>query len=155
MNINSFTQDNPVIVARISAGITTFCLQNDIPMAKNGCDHATAWNIAKECKTFLYTSSDTLELGNDLFLKLELFEPGSKMARFAIMWQGEADMFGYKTMVVSKVGTIGHEFTGWAETPEYLSAVMDVVMNGNENTPLWLDVLRNRDMVHNYAENNK
>lgn len=148
----SFTVINNTIEARVRDGIVKFCKQNGIGMAKNGCDVVTAWNIASAMEDYLYKCSSTLRLTDEISLKLERYEPTSQMVRFAIMWQGMANMFDQKTEVYAKVGEFGvPTFIGW-ETPEFLSAVTDMINGGNENTPQWERLIHDRDAVNNWFE---
>lgn len=143
----SFSVVNDTIEARVRAGITSYCRQNGIGMPKNGCDTVTAWNIASAMEDLLYKHTDTLCITDQIRLRLERYEPTSKMTRFAIMWQGSANMYGLATEVYAKVGEFGvPTFITW-ETPEFLSVVTDMVNAGNENTGHWERLVHDRDAV--------
>lgn len=148
----SFTVINNAIEAKLRDSLVKFCQQSGIVMPKNGCDTVTAWNIASAMEDYLYKCSDTIRLTDEVSLKLERYEPSSKMTRFAIMWQGKANMFGQETEVYAKVGSFGvPTFIAW-ETSEFLSAVTDMINDGNENTPQWSALVHDRDAVNNWFE---
>ena len=89
----SFTVINNAIEAKLRDSLVKFCQQSGIVMPKNGCDTVTAWNIASSiAEDYLYKCSDTIRLTDEVSLKLERYEPSSKMTRFAIMWQGKANI---------------------------------------------------------------